>query len=324
MRTLTAAVLISSASLGAAYAQRGGGDWTTAGNDAQRSFWIRSDPKIDKDSVQKPEFRFLWKVKTANQPSPAVTLNSYIGYRGFRSLAFVVGTSDNVTAIDTDLGRIEWQKAPGSGAAAATTPGCPAGATAGLTRPTVTVFPAPAGRGGGGRGTPAKSGVGEPGEGAVTIAEIAARAAAMPPNPGGGRGGRGGSGPGAPNPVPPGATGVYNPFARGPAYVYLLSSDGMLHAMYVSNGEEPNPPVKFLPPGAHMQGLIVVDNVAYAATVNGCGGVPGQVWALDLPSKEVATWKPGAGGIVGSGGPAFGPDATLYVTASDVLMSLEP
>ena len=129
--------------------------------------------------------------------------------------------------------------------------------------------------------------------------------------------------PAAPLPAPPGSTGVYNPFARGAAYVYLLSSDGMLHAMYLSNGEEPNPPVKFLPPGVNAQGFIVIDNVAYATTVHGCGGVPDQVWALDLPSKDVTTWKAGAGGIAGSGEAAFGPDATLYVTAGDVLMSLE-
>jgi outer membrane protein assembly factor BamB len=321
MRSLTVLVLVCSASAGTAWAQRGGGDWTTAGNDAQRSSWVRSDPKINKDSIQKPEFRFLWKVKTASQPSSAVTLNSYIGYRGFRALGFVVGTSDNVTAIDTDLGRIEWQKSLGGTAAAAGTAACPGGTTAGLARPTLAAFPpaAPTGRGGG-RGGAAKSGVGESGEGAVIIQEIAARAAAAPPPgavPPGGRGGRG--------VIPPGAPPGYNPFARAPSYVHLLSADGMLHSMYLSNGEEPNPPVKFLPPNANARGLTVVDNVAYAATIHGCGGVADQIWALDLASKEVTTWQAGAGGIVGTDGPAFGPDATLWVATGDgVLMSLEP
>ena len=322
MRRLTAAVSISLASIGAIYAQRGGADWTTAGNDAQRSSWVKTDPKINKDSILKPDFKFLWKIKTASQPSEAVTLNSYIGYRGFRALAYVMGSSNNVTAIDTDLGRIEWQKTYGSAAGAAASAGCPGGSTGGMARPSTTAFAAPGGgRGfGGGRGSAAKGGVGEPGEGAVTIAEIAARAATAPPNMG-----RGGRGPGGPTPpLPPGATGVYNPFARGPAYVYLLSADGLLHAVYLSNGEEPNPPVKFLPPGANAQGLIIIDNVAYVTTSHSCGGVPDQVWALDLPTKEVATWKAGTGGIGGSEGAAFGPDATLFVTSGDVLMSLEP
>ena len=322
MRRFTTAVLILSASAGTAYAQRGGGDWTTEGNDAQRSSWVRADPKINRDSIQKPDFKFLWKVPTASQPSSAITLNSYIGYRGFRALAFVVGTADNITAIDTDLGRIEWQKSYGGGAPVAGGAGCPGGTTAGLARPTITAFPGatPAGRGGGGRGTAAKSAVGDPGDGAVTIKEIAARAAAAPPMPP--AAGRGGRGRGA---ATPGAPGGYNPFARGPAYVYLLSADGMLHSLYLSNGVEPNPPVKFLPPNANARGLTVVENVAYAATVHGCGGVSDQIWALDLESKEVTTWKAASGGIVGADGPAFGPDGTLYVATGDgVLMSLEP
>jgi outer membrane protein assembly factor BamB len=323
MRRLSTAILILSASAGAAYAQRGGGDWTTEGNDAQRSSWVKTDPKINKDSIQKPDFRFLWKVKTASQPSSAVTLNSYIGYRGFRALAFVVGTADNITAIDTDLGRIEWQKSYGGGAPVSSGAGCPGGTTAGLARPTMTAFPAatPAGRGGG-RGGAAKSGVGEPGEGAVTIREIAARAAAAPPPPA--AGGRGGRGRGAATPGAPAAPAGYNPFARGPAYVYLLSADGMLHSLYLSNGDEPNPPVKFLPPNANARGLTIVENIAYAATVHGCGGVSDQIWALDLASREVTVWKAGSGGIVGADGPAFGPDGTLYVATGDgVLMSLE-
>jgi outer membrane protein assembly factor BamB len=320
MRRFSIVLLTMAASAAAVYAQRGGSDWSAAGGDAQRSGWVRSDPKINPHSIPNPDFRFIWKIKTASQPSDTVTLARYIGYRGFRSFGFVVGTSGNVTAIDTDLGRIEWQKTVSGGTSAGASAGCPAGTTAGVARPTFAEFPAePGGRGGYGfaRGGPAKSEVGAPGEGAVDIQEIAARTAAAaargPMAPGGGRG-RGGRG--APG---------YNPFMRAPAYLYLLSADGMLHAMYVSNGEEPNPAEKFLPANADAQGLIVVDNVAYAATVHGCGGVPDRVWALDLQSKEVSSWKAGSGGIAGTGGPAFGSDATVYITTGDgVLMSLEP
>lgn len=320
MRRFTLAFLALAASAAALYAQRGGSDWFAAGGDAQRSGWVRSDPKINPHSVaNNPDFRFLWKIKTASQPSDTVTLSRYIGYRGFRSFGFVVGTSGNVTAIDTDLGRIEWQKTVAGGASASATAGCPAGTSAGVARPTFAEFPAAPGGPGMGfaRGGPAKSEVGAPGEGAVTIQEIAARNAAagargpMPPGGGRGRGGRGAPG--------------YNPFMRAPAYLYLLSADGMLHAMWVSNGEEPNPPEKFLPPNADAQGLIVVDNVAYAATVHGCGGVPDQVFALDLQSKDVNSWRAGSGGIAGAGGPAFGGDGTVFITTGDgVLMSLEP
>jgi outer membrane protein assembly factor BamB len=99
----------------------------------------------------------------------------------------------------------------------------------------------------------------------------------------------------------------------------------MFHSMYVSNGEEPSPPVKFLPPNANGEGLIVVDEVAYAVTSDGCGGAPNAVWALDIASQEVTSWQPARGGIAGSVGAAFGPDGTVYVsTQSGDLVTLEP
>jgi hypothetical protein len=100
------------------------------------------------------------------------------------------------------------------------------------------------------------------------------------------------------------------------SYVYALSGDGMLHRMYVSNGEAGAPPVKFLAPNANAHGLIVVDGVAYVATTNGCGGVADGVWALDLETKKVASWK-SPGGVPGLLGTAFGPEGTLYVATGE-------
>ena len=55
--------------LGSADAQRGAtGDWMTVNGDAQRSSWVRSDPKISRESMQKPGFTFLWKLKLNNTP----------------------------------------------------------------------------------------------------------------------------------------------------------------------------------------------------------------------------------------------------------------
>ncbi len=93
---------------------RGQSSWETAGADAQRSSWVRSDPKISREGVQKPEFRFLWKVNLAdkssraNSLSSAILLNHYIGYRGFRDLAFVANEGVGIYGVDIDLGRIEW------------------------------------------------------------------------------------------------------------------------------------------------------------------------------------------------------------------------
>src|SRR5262245_34460774 len=167
----------------AAYAQggRGGNDWGTVGNDAQRSGWVRTDPKISPASMQKPGFAFLWKQKVAsdtkqlNSLTEAVLMDRYIGYRGFRSYAHFATSGDKVIAFDSDLGRVEWQKSIGTPSAQPGTLACPGGLTASLAR-TVGVSVPVAGQvgrgGGGGRGGPAKSGVGEAGQGAVTLAAL--------------------------------------------------------------------------------------------------------------------------------------------------------
>ena len=310
--------------MGVARAQfgRGVGDWSTTGGDAQRSSWVRSDVKISRESLQKPGFQLVWKVKLNNEArqlnalTPAALLTGYIGYRGFRSLGFVSGSGGRIFALDTDLGRIEWQKP----LKAATSPqgslACPGGMTANVSRQVSAELPPnpSGGRGMGGRARPATSGVGEPGEGSVVLKEIAAR---------GDAGGFRGAPPARGRAAGP-ARGPAGGFRRMPNYLHAVSSDGMFHSMYVSNGEEPEPAVKFLPPNANVLGLIVVDNVAYAATSGACGGVPNAVWALDTASKQVATWQPPGGAIAGSDGPAFGPDGTLYVaTQSGDLVALE-
>src|SRR5947208_8458541 len=163
MKTRNGQVVISSCCAllyvtGAFGQGRGGGDWTTSGNDAQRSGWVRNDPKISKAGMEKPGFAFLWKQKVNNDArqlnslTQAVMLDRYIGYRGFRALGYVGGSSDNIVAMDTDLGRIEWKKRlEGAPPPANPTLACPGGMTTALTRPTPTAFPAmQAGRGGGG------------------------------------------------------------------------------------------------------------------------------------------------------------------------------
>src|SRR5262245_50025671 len=123
---------------------RGGTDWMTSNGDAQRSSWVRADAKISTESLQKPGFQFLWKLKLKNEPrqlnslTPPSTLERLIGYRGFRMLGFVGGSSDNIFTIDTDLGRMEWEKKLVSTAPAQVgTLTCPGGMTTGVVRPTV-------------------------------------------------------------------------------------------------------------------------------------------------------------------------------------------
>jgi len=318
MRRLTGSLFIFCSAALVAHAQFGrGGGWTTGGADAQRDFWVRADPKISRESMQKPGFQLLWKVKLNNQPmqmnslTSATTLEGYIGYRGFRTLAHLAGSSNHVFAIDVDLGRLEWEKAlPSSGASQGASAMCPGGMTAEVSRPTNAGIAAPVPpRGGGNRGA-ARSAVGEAGEGAVTINQAAARGGAFPGGPPRGPNDRGGRGPGAPPRGPGGGRGV-------PNAVYAITSDGKLHSLLVSNGDPTGPPIDFLPANANAHGLIIVDNAAYVATSDGCGGAPNGLWAADLVSKDVASWKPAAGGIAGSLGAAFNTDGSLYVASTE-------
>jgi outer membrane protein assembly factor BamB len=302
MKRLTITILTCFVFATTALAQR---DWMTDNADAQRSSWIRTDGKINKDSMAKPGFQFLWKMKVKNPPrqlnslTPPATLDRLIGYRGFRMLGFFAGSNNNLITIDTDLGRLEWEKQlkvatpPAKGTLA-----CPGGTMTAVARPTLTtIFPAPTG-GGGGRQTPAKSAVGEPGQGAVTLANVRPQnfnmGALMPQQA-------------RVNPAnPPGGQ-----LGAGPFLVYALASDGKLHSLHLSNGADYEPPAAFIPANANASGLIVADQMAYVVTTQSCNGVANGVWALDLISKEVKSFK---ANVAGSTGVAFDGNGTIYVT----------
>ena len=110
--------------LASAQGRGGGGNWPVAGSDPQRTSWVRSDPKISKESMQKPGFQLLWKAKLENQArqlsslTQPLLLPNIISYKGFKALAFVGGSSDTVYAIDYDLSRVFWQRRLDSGVAA--------------------------------------------------------------------------------------------------------------------------------------------------------------------------------------------------------------
>jgi outer membrane protein assembly factor BamB len=310
--------------IGAAHAQFGRGTgWSTTGGDAQRSSWIRGDAKISVDRVAKGGFGLAWKVKVpGGEPAIATTLDSYIGYRGFRSYAVTGTISGQISVIDTDLGRIEWTKTI-PGGAVKSSPACSTAMTATVVRQTFPAFPAmgaPAGRGG--RGGPAKSAVGEAGEGAVIIQQVAANTAAAEAARGRGAAaaGRGAAAAGRGAGAPGAGRGAGRPIE----HISVVGADGMYHQGYISNGEEPAPALQFVPTGAVARDLAFVEGMAYAATSGGCGGAPNAVWAADPESKQVVQWSPPSGDIAG-GGFAFGPDAKVYVaTTTGDLVALDP
>jgi hypothetical protein len=284
----------------------------TVGNDVQRSFWLRFDGKISEQTLRKPGFDLQWKMKLKNTPrqgqslTPPALLDFYISYRGFRTLGFFGGSGDTTIGVDTDLARLEWQNGAGTSMAKGGTASCPGGMTSTITRPTQIPYPLNTGRGAG-RANPARSGVGEPFEGAVTLKNVPNRPPAPPPAP---------AKPGRRVATPP------SPFSRTPLYVNAVTGDGMLHQMYVSNGEEPKLPLQFLPAGAHSIGLTVFEGNAYIATTNGCNGVENGLWAINLESQKVVHWKAPGKNVEGTTGFAVGPEGELYVASGNQLVAL--
>jgi outer membrane protein assembly factor BamB len=358
-RLLALAVAMAGAS-GAAllHAQggRGGGEWTTSGFDAQRTGWIRSDPRISRDAMQKPgefgPFKFLWKLKLEHDPQAPTTLTEpilldrLIGFRGFKSIAFVATASETVHAIDIDFGVPLWKYHVNYSASPPPVlggpPACPGGLTSAVSRPTA-ISPLVFGGGGGGGGRRSGGGVGEPGRGATTLATTGrgraagpeappAASPALPPGtipgsaaaaagavPGGLPGGARAGGPGG-----GGGDGGGGQFVPGADAAYVVGTDGYLHALNVSNGWDNMTPALFLPANTRAMGLIVATGtdrraVAYAATTHGCGSQPDALWAMDLasPQKTVVAFKAGGATIAGTAGPTFGRDGTVYVSTTD-------
>lgn len=305
---------------------RGGQDWATSSADAQRTSWIKTDYAISPESMRQPGFRFLWKVKLDNQPQGSNSLSQPImsgqvgGYRGFKSLAYVGGSSNSVFSVDVDLSTVEWTKHLEAPAEKGGSSACSAGMTASITRPVSLTPVAARGFGGAfpGRGVAFSGAVGEPGQGAPDIFHTggqpiqfgggAARGGANAAGRGGNDAAARGRGPG------PGGFG-------GPSGVYAVTSDGVLHTLGVASGKETAKPVQFLPAGSDASALVVVNDVAYAATTAPCGGASNAVSALNIASPssdnaapaEPVIWKTDGGPVVGESGPALGEDGTLYL-----------
>jgi outer membrane protein assembly factor BamB len=89
-------------------------DWPFYGGDAQRTGWEKGDSRITKDSVKDFQLVLKRKLDTKSKGpfslTPPVIIGRLISYRGFKELAFIAGTSDNLWAIDADVDRIFWQK----------------------------------------------------------------------------------------------------------------------------------------------------------------------------------------------------------------------
>ena len=323
---------------------RGGSQWLTTLGDAQRTSWVRTDDKISVEALSKPGFDLQWKVKLDNQARGLHGLGQGVTASGvtlFVPMSLVTGSSNNVYAIDNDIGYVVWQRhfeAP----MPAVTPACAGGITSAATRivrldawsrlgagPAIRAGPTSgiaacsvnrvkACRWKGGRvvrsqprhlarAPAALHRVPGPGRGAP-VARRRPPAPAPPPVPGA-RGGQAAERiPGAPRMEESSPFGfLFRPSGVG----YVVSSDGMLHVVGLASGKDIQRPAPFLPPNSRWSAPIAVDTTLYAATSGDCGGAPRGVWAIDLDSdaKPVVSWKTNGGDVVGA--VAFTSDGTL-------------
>jgi len=89
-------------------------DWLTYGGDPQRTNWQKYERDLNKDNVK--NLRLLWKRQLDNQPdsrnalTAPLILGPTITHRGIKELVFVAGASDNIYAVDADLGRLFWKR----------------------------------------------------------------------------------------------------------------------------------------------------------------------------------------------------------------------
>jgi hypothetical protein len=281
-------------------------DWPSEGGNPQRDGWSQGEKKLSKESI--PQVRLIYTVKFDNRvagPSDLtspIVLSNIIGWKGFKELVFLGGSSDVVYSFDADLGKTYFETPigtkSGAGQMPASTVACPGGLSATVAIP--------------GTSSAAGRGFVPPGSAA---AQRVGRVARTPAPAGRGRGGSGGGGPGA---------------------LYAVGSDGNLRTLREQDGNaDATPAMKFLPANSRATGLNVDNGMIYAATINECGGNPSAIYALKTADGTLATLATGGSGASGAGGTAIGTDNVVYAqiasghgdvagTYNDTVLSLKP
>ena len=314
--------------------------------DAQRTASIRPIRASRSQTMQKPgdfgPFKFLWKLKLEYDPKAAtaltqpILLDRIIGFRGFKSIAFVgdaVGNRarDRLSTSGTPLWKYHVNYSASPPPMLNVTSECPGGLVAPLSRPTA-FAPAAAGGGGGGGG-----------RGGGRAAASANRAKARHARDGGpaARRWRGGAPartwwPRGRSQVPfpdrrrrprehagwssagaraGGGGGGFGggPFVPGNDAAYVVGSDGFLHALNVQNGVDLMPPTLFIPANTRAAGLLIATGptaapsptrrrrTAAAASRMACGR-----WSSGSEKKDVVAFQPKDATIAGSAGFTLG------------------
>jgi hypothetical protein len=102
--------------------------------------------------------------------------------------------------------------------------------------------------------------------------------------------------------------------------IYVLSNDGKLRALGLSDGDDRMAPSEFTAPYSRNWSLNLIDNLIYTATSRGCAGAVSNIVAMDVskPNHPVAAFYPSTGkasGPWGRGGIVRTPFGVVTQTA---------
>lgn len=89
-------------------------DWPTFGADPQRTGWAANEKLLNKGNIGTLELK--WKIRLENTPKELTSLTAPIvtdqikTAHGIREFVIVGGSSDNLSAIDADSGKLVWRR----------------------------------------------------------------------------------------------------------------------------------------------------------------------------------------------------------------------
>ncbi len=270
-------------------------DWPMSGGGPQHHGWARSERLLDRTNVG--SLKLLYRAQAADEPgegslTPPIVNGNLITYLGFKEMLIFGASSGKVFSVDADLNKIIWEahlnRMEDPPKPATASPVC----SGGLTSPVIMAGSSSA------------------------LMHFAAEASRVPAAMG--------AKPKRVSPYfPPLWQSVYplRPTTLSElAALYTVSSDGYLHVLNSSTGQDLIPAVKFVPPNAKVTSLNLWENTVYATTGDNCDGYRNAVFAIDLLSSEkrVAVFAPPGGGLSGVGGTAIGNDGTVYVQVSQM------
>jgi len=103
------------------------------------------------------------------------------------------------------------------------------------------------------------------------------------------------------------------------ATVYAIASDGKLHVLNITDGEERTLPIQFVPPFSKNWSLNLADDVLYTNTSQGCNGAASGVYAMDLATSKINFFQSSRGdaGVWGRAGVAISEGGMVFAGTGD-------